>query len=74
MEEMAEIRLKAQGVEIVPAGFLYPGAGWISTCIQPGHGNVIRHKAIEAAVAIAQIEIVGILLGSRGSVSMLQRI
>ena len=60
MKEMAEIRVKAQSVEVVSAGFLNPDAGWIVPCIQHRRSEVIRHQPIEAAVAVAQIEIVGI--------------
>ena len=35
VEETAEIRLNAQGVEVVPAGFVDPDAGWISAVSSP---------------------------------------
>ncbi len=74
VKEMAEIRVKAQGVEVISAGFLDPDTGWIVPRIQHHSGEVIRHQPIEAVVAVAQIEIVGIGEASVRRVSMLQRV
>src|SRR6202041_2602848 len=35
VEESPKVRLNAQYVEVVSAGFVFPGIGWIFTRIQP---------------------------------------
>ncbi len=60
VEEAAKKRLNAQCVEVVPRHFIAPGLGWILARIQPYRREDVRCQTIEAAVAIAQIEIVGI--------------
>ena len=51
VEEMAKIRLDPYCVEVVPASFLDPGAGWTSSGIEPHRSDVISHQTIEAAIA-----------------------
>ena len=62
VEETAKIRLNAQCVEVVPAGFIEPRAGWMIPRIQTCLFGVNRCQIIKAAVAIAQVEIIGIRL------------
>src|SRR2546421_9552106 len=62
VEEMANIRLNLQCVEVVPAHYIDPGARWIFASVQPCQSDVISCQTVEAAVAIAQIEIVWIRL------------
>ena len=62
VEEAAKIRLQSQGVEIVSAGFVQPDGSRISADVQPGSRNVESCQIFKAAVAVAQIEIVGIRL------------
>jgi hypothetical protein len=62
VKELAKIGLQAQCVEVVPASFLDPVAGCIFARIQPGQSDVISHQTFKAAVAVPQIEIVGIRL------------
>src|ERR1700730_82959 len=62
VEETAKIRLNPEYVKVVPTRCKARGAGWILTCIQPDKGEAKCCQAIEAAVAIAQVDIVGIRL------------
>src|SRR5271170_7945382 len=62
VKEAAEIRLNAQFVEVVPARFIAPDRGWILARIQRHLRDVISCQAIEAAIAIPQINVVGIRL------------
>src|SRR5262245_59836690 len=64
VEETTDVRLNAQDIEIITAYFIDPEAGWVFAGIQPGLRNVIGCKTIKAAIAIAQIEIVGVRLDS----------
>ena len=72
VEELAKIWVKAEGIEVVAAGFLDPGTGWISACVEAGPGDVIGYEAVEAAIAIAQIDVVEIGLMAGGLVCMLE--
>ena len=60
VNEPAKIGLNVQGVEVVPTHFIEPHGRWILARVQPGLGDVVSCQTVEAAVAIAQIEIVGI--------------
>ena len=60
MEEAAQIRLNLHRIEVIPSDLITPDLGWIPACIEQHLGEDIGRQAIEAAVAIAQIEIVGI--------------
>src|SRR5437588_13075345 len=62
MENAAKIRLNAQGVEVVPARFVDPYAGWILSCVQPRLSHGIDCQLLKAAVAVPQVEIVRIRL------------
>src|SRR5207237_717448 len=62
VEEPAKIRLDAQRVEVIAAHRLGPGAGWIVARVEPHLCERVRREIVEAAVAIAQVDIVGIRL------------
>ena len=62
VEEAAEIGLNAQCVEVVPGHFVAPNLGWIIAGIQSYRSGTKTCQTVKAAVAIAQIEIVGIRL------------
>src|SRR5690348_11713665 len=64
VEESPKVRLNAQYVEVVSAGFVFPDIGWIFACIQPCLRDGPSSHIIEAAIALAKIEIVGIGVGS----------
>src|SRR5580698_5801533 len=63
VEETAKVRLNAQCVEVVSAGFVFPDIGWIfarvQACLRDGPSSHI----VEAAIAPAKIEIIGIGVG-----------
>src|SRR5580704_4814991 len=63
VEETAKVRLHAQCVEVVSAGFVFPDIGWIfarvQACLRDGPSSHI----VEAAIAPAKIEIIGIGVG-----------
>ena len=63
VEETAKIRLNAQYSEVVSAHQVDPGAGWIFARVEASQSDVISRQTIKAAIAIAQLEIVGIRLG-----------
>ena len=68
--------MNPEHVEVVPGRCKAHGGGWILARVQPYKDEIKSCQAIEAAVAIAQIEIVGIRLESRiepvlGSVEVL---
>src|SRR6202034_3985054 len=63
VEETAKIRLNAQYVEVVSAGFVFPDIGWISARIQPRLRDSKNSHIVEAAIALAQIAIIGIGVG-----------
>ena len=60
VKKTANIRPNALCVEVVPAHFIEPDAGWIFPRVHPRLRDVKSCQTIKAAVAIAQIEIVGI--------------
>ncbi len=62
VEETTKIRLNAQYVEVVPAHFVDPRAGWIFARVQPCLIDAVSCQVIKAVVAIAQIEVVGVRL------------
>jgi hypothetical protein len=62
VEETAEIRLNPQCVKVVTARLHAPDKGWIFTRIQCYLSDAISCQTVKAAVAIAQIQIVGIRL------------
>src|SRR6267154_2280067 len=62
MDDPAKVRLNAQCVEVVPAHFKDPGARWILPGVQRHLTDAISCHSIKTAVAIAQIEIIGIRL------------
>ncbi len=66
VEEAAHIRLNAQRVEVVPAHFKAPDLGWIFARvfpdIEPYRNGAKRCQTVKAAVAIAQVDIVGVRL------------
>ena len=62
MDEPPKIRLNAQGVEVVSANLKSPRQGWILAGVQPRLSDVISDQTVEAAIAVAQIQIIGIRL------------
>src|SRR5262249_1400393 len=60
----AEIRLDAERIEVVSAERLGPGPRRIVARIDTGLRKGVRHKTFEAAVAVAQVEIVGVRLST----------
>src|SRR5579864_3668840 len=60
VEEAAQIRLNAQYVEVVPAPFHQPDMGWIVAGVQSCVTDVVSGQTVKAAVAIAQVQIVGV--------------
>ena len=64
VENAAKIRLNAEYVEVVPADFKDPGLGQVVARVQSYRGGIKCSQVFEAAVAIAQIEIVRIGLPS----------
>src|SRR5580698_8978334 len=64
MEEAPQIRLNAEGVEIVSARLLHPRMNRILSGIQSTLPQRVCDQSVEAAIAVAQIEIVGIRLES----------
>ena len=69
MEEPAKIRLDAQRIEVIAADHVRPDDGGIPAArVEPHRAlNVVGHQGFEAAVSIAQVEVIGIRL--RGSAS-----
>jgi len=62
LNEPAQIRLNAQCVEVIPAHSIEIDAGWILASVEAALQDGVSGQGIEAAIAIAQIEIVGIRL------------
>ena len=60
VEEAAEIWLNLHRIEVVPSHLVAPDLGWILARVERHLGEDIGRQTVEAAVAIAQIEIVGI--------------
>src|SRR5438132_1358059 len=60
VEEPAKGRLNSHDVEVIAAHFLDPGARRTLACVQSRLSDAVCCQTIEAAVAIAQLEIVGI--------------
>src|SRR5260370_3320474 len=60
VEEAAKKRLDVQSVKVVSRHVVAVGLGWIPACIQTYRNQDVSRQSLEAAVAIAQIEIVGI--------------
>src|SRR2546423_7219845 len=60
MEETAEIWLDFEYVKVIAAGFDDPGARRIGARVQARHGDAESRQGLEAAVAVADVEIVGI--------------
>src|SRR5580704_18462128 len=58
VEESAKVRLNAQCVEVVSAGFVLPDIGWIFARIQPAVRESKNSHIVEAAIAPAKIEII----------------
>src|ERR1700677_1027571 len=63
VEETANIRLNAQYVKVVSAGFVLPDIGWIIARIQARLTDSKNSHIVEAAIALAKIEIIGIGVG-----------
>src|SRR6516165_5059888 len=63
VEETAKVRVNAQSVEVVSAGFVFPDIGWIFARVQPGLRDGPGSYIVEAAIALAKIEIIGIGVG-----------
>src|SRR6201998_976712 len=63
VEETAKVRLNAQCVEVVSAGFVFPDIGWIFARVQPSLRDGPSSHIVEAAIALAKIEIVRIGVG-----------
>src|SRR3984957_19051184 len=63
VEETAKVRLHAQCIEVVSAGFVFPDIGWIFACVQPCLRDGPSSHIVEAAIAPAKIEIIGIGVG-----------
>src|ERR1700733_6551559 len=60
VEKTAKIGVNLQKVEVVSAGFVRPDFGWIFARIQPCLGDGPGSYIVEAAIAPAKIEIIGI--------------
>src|ERR1700722_7401567 len=60
VKEAAKIRLDAQRIEVISAGFIEPDLGRVTARVQPCRSEVKREDAIEATVAVAQILVIGI--------------
>src|ERR1035438_3896618 len=60
VEEAAKIRLNLQYVEIIRGRSKARGARWIVACVKPREYKVEGRQLFKAAVAVAQIEVVGI--------------
>src|SRR6202022_1716017 len=76
VEETAKVRLNPEYVEVVSSRCKARGGGWVLARVQPYKDEIKSCQIIEAAVAIAQIVLVGIRLDSRiepvlGSVEVL---
>src|SRR4030081_1975811 len=65
VEEAAKVRVDPEHVEVVPSRRKARGGGWILARVQPYKDETKSCQILEAAVAIAQIEIVGIRLEPR---------
>src|SRR5215469_256786 len=63
VEETANIRLNAQYVEVVSAGFVLPDIGWIFARVQPCLRDGPSSYIVEASIALAKIKIIGIGVG-----------
>src|ERR1700735_386265 len=63
VEETAKVRLHAQYVEVVSAGFVFPHIGWIFARVQPCLRDGPGSHIVEAAIAPAKIEVIGIRVG-----------
>ena len=64
VEETAKVRLNAQCVEVVSARFVFPDIGWILARVQPCLRDSPRSHIVEAAIALAKIEIIGVGVGA----------
>src|SRR5262249_2502229 len=62
VKELANMRLNAEHIEVISASFVNPDAGWICARIEPGLRDVISRQTVKAAIAITQIDVVGIRL------------
>src|SRR5216684_2689126 len=58
VEQSANVRLNPQYVEVVSAGFVLPDIGWIFARIQPRLTDGKNSQIVEAAIALAKIEII----------------
>src|ERR1700761_9551338 len=63
VEETAKVRLHAQCVEVVSAGFEFPDIGWIFARVEPCLRDGPSSHIVEAVIASAKIEIIGIGVG-----------
>src|SRR3984885_5427307 len=63
VEETAKVRVNAQCVEVVSAGFVFPDIGWIFARVQPCLRDGPSSHIVEAAIALAKIAIIGIGVG-----------
>src|ERR1700744_1723693 len=62
MKETPKIRLQTQRIEIVSARFDRPYRGWLCARVQPGLRNTVGEQFTEAAIMIAQVDVVRIRL------------
>src|SRR4029077_14582408 len=62
VKQAAKVGRNAQYLEVVRADFIDPGPRWIFTGIESRPIDVVGRQALKAAVAIAQIEIIGVRL------------
>src|ERR1700742_1200616 len=60
MEEAAEVGVDTQYIEVVCAGFVFPHIGGIVAGVEPCLGDGPGSDIVEAVIALANIEIVGI--------------
>src|SRR5215469_17850993 len=63
VEETAKVRVNAQCVEVVSAGFVFPDIGWIFARVQPCLRDGPSSHIVEASIALAKIKIIGIGVG-----------
>ena len=59
-EEAAEEGLNVHGLEVVSGDFVAPGLGWIFPGIEADGNEDVGGKSFEGAIAVAEVEIVGI--------------
>src|SRR5579863_9508032 len=60
VKETAEVGLDVQCVEIISCDFEDPGGGWIVAGIDAYRCDIVGCQVFKSAVAIAQVEVVGI--------------